>query len=168
MASSFVVSEIILPYSDPVITTCLRFTLASIVMMPFMWKSYSRLFNIKILFQYSIISLLLVLFFLVFFESLKTTSAMRTSVIYTLLPLLSVVITYVGLKLITPKSKLLGFVLGTVGAAWVLIIFNQEDSSFYQWHLGDGIFLIACCCMTSHVMLIKNGSQTFHRPKALY
>ncbi len=87
MASSFVVSKDLLPYANPIASTGLRFILASILMLPIIWRIYvwkksASFIGTKIIVQYSFISLFLVLFFLGLFEALKTTSAMRTSVIY--------------------------------------------------------------------------------------
>jgi len=155
MASSFVVSEYLLPYANPIASTALRFLLATILMAPFIGKASIKQLNIKVLLRYSIISLFLVLFFIGLFEALKTTNAMRTSVIYTLLPLISVAITYIALKMVTPNKQLVGFAVGTLGAIWVLIAFTGQEFSLAQWHLGDSIFLGACCCLALHVILVK-------------
>lgn len=155
MASSFVVSEQLLPFANPIASTALRFILATILMMPFIGKKSIQQLNYKILLRYSIISLFLVLFFIGLFEALKTTNAMRTSVIYTLLPLISVVLTYIGLKFVTPNKQIAGFLIGTLGAIWVLVALTQEKLVWIEWRLGDGIFLAACCCLALHVILIK-------------
>ena len=155
MASSFVVSEQLLPYANPIASTALRFILATILMMPFIGRASIKQLNYKILLRYSVISLFLVLFFIGLFEALKTTNAMRTSVIYTLLPLISVVLTYIGLKFVTPNKQIAGFLIGTLGAIWVLVAFTQEKLVLIEWRLGDSIFLVACCCLALHVILIK-------------
>ena len=64
MASSFVVSEQLIPYVNPIASTALRFLLATILMMPFIGKTSIQRLNYKILFHYSVISLFLVLFFI--------------------------------------------------------------------------------------------------------
>lgn len=155
MASSFVVSEQLLPYANPIASTALRFLLATCLMVPFIGKASIKQLNTKVLVRYTIISLFLVLFFIGLFEALKTTNAMRTSVIYTLLPLISVVLTYIGLKLVTPNKQIVGFVVGTLGAIWVLMALTQEEFGLAQWRLGDSIFLVACCCLALHVIFIK-------------
>jgi len=155
MASSFVVSEQLLPYANPIASTALRFILATCLMMPFVGKAFIHLMCREILWHYSIISLLLVLFFIGLFEALKTTTAMRTSVIYTLLPLISVVFTYFISKLVSSYKQVIAFLIGTFGAIWVLLAFSQEELMLNQWLLGDSIFLGACCCLALHVILIK-------------
>lgn len=160
MASSFVVSAELIPYANSIASTGLRFVLASIMMLPLVvarYKSSNTEFkgNQTVYFQYSLISLFLVLFFVGLFEALKTTTAMKTSVIYTLVPLLSVFLTYFGLRLKTSKTKLLGFLLGTIGAVWVLLAFNKSDADLLTWSMGDGIFLLASLSLSVHVVLVK-------------
>ena len=160
MASSFVVSKELLPYANPIASTGLRFILASIFMLPIVWitnirNKNTRFVGTKVIIQYSFISLFLVLFFLGLFEALKTTSALRTSVIYTLVPLISVVLTYSVLKLKTSKTKIIGFILGTTGAIWVLLVINPGNIQLLQWNHGDSIFGVACFSLALHVILVK-------------
>lgn len=160
MASSFVVSAYLVPYASSIASTGLRFLLASIMMIPFVVINYqTRRSNFKgskrLYLQYSFISLFLVLFFVGLFEALKTTTAMRTSVIYTLVPLFSIFMTYFLLKLKTSTTKLLGFALGTIGAVWVLLAYNKTDADLLKWYVGDGIFILACLSLSIHVVLVK-------------
>jgi drug/metabolite transporter (DMT)-like permease len=130
--------------------------LASILMLPLILINYQPVAARKIYLQYGLISLFLVMFFLGLFEALKTTTAMRTSVIYTLVPLISIVLTYFGLKVKTSKIKLLGFGLGTIGAIWVLFAFHKDNVDLFSWYAGDGIFVLACMSLSVHVVLIKH------------
>ena len=160
MASSFVMSADLVPYANSIASTGLRFMLASILMLPLVASNntkmnYQSINNRKVYLHYSFISLFLVLFFIGLFEALKTTTAMRTSVIYTLVPLISIALTYAVLKTKTEKIKLLGFILGSVGATLVLLAYNQNNVDFMSWHMGDSIFLLACICLSIHVVLVK-------------
>lgn len=159
MASSFVVSEQLLPYANPIASTALRFILATLMMLVFVKRALFKQITLKVLCHYTIISLLLVLFFLGLFEALKTTTAIKTSVIYTLVPLCSVVLTYLTLKVITPLKLIFAFIIGSVGAIWVLFSSTQQPISFEQWQVGDSIFLAACCCLSLHVILIKKWAN---------
>jgi drug/metabolite transporter (DMT)-like permease len=165
MASSFVVSDKLLPYANPIASTALRFILATAMMWLFIKKSSLQRINRQTLWHYSVISLLLVLFFLGVFEALKTTTPMKVSVIYTLIPLFSVLLAYVFLKVVTPPKLIFAFIMGSFGAIWVLFAFNQQKLTVEQWLLGDSIFLAACCCLALHVILIKKW--TSHVPATL-
>jgi drug/metabolite transporter (DMT)-like permease len=159
MASSFVVSEQLLPYANPIASTGLRFILATLMMLVFVNKASLQQINVKILWQYSIISLLLVLFFLGLFEALKTTTAMKTSVIYTLVPLCSVVLAFFTLKVVTSLKLIFAFIIGSTGAILVLFSSTEQVLTFGQWQIGDSIFLGACCCLSLHVILIKKWTN---------
>jgi len=159
MASSFVVSEQLLPYANPIASTGLRFILATLMMLVFVNKASLQQINARILWQYSIISLLLVLFFLGLFEALKTTTAMKTSVIYTLVPLCSVVLAFFTLKVVTPLKLIFAFIIGSIGAILVLFSSTEQVLTFGQWQIGDSIFLGACCCLSLHVILIKKWAN---------
>ena len=159
MASSFVVSQALLPFTSPLVGTALRFILGSVFMLPFVIFSFSALgirsLGMKVFVQYGFISLFLVLFFVGMFTALKTTSPMHTSVIYTLVPVISVLFTFIGLKVATPKHQLLGFIFGIVGAVWVLLTLHSTASSVVNINQGDVIFLLACCSLSMHVTLVK-------------
>ena len=169
MASSFVVSQDLLPFTSPIVGTAMRFILGSILMLPFVLYQWSSLnkkslneksFSVKVFIQYGLISLFLVLFFVGLFTALKSTSPLHTSVIYSLVPVMSVLFTFIGLKVVTPKHQLLGFLLGIMGAVWVLLSLQPTPSGLGNINSGDAIFLLACCSLSMHVTLVKKwGSQ---------
>ncbi|MEH6348048.1 MAG: DMT family transporter [Bermanella sp.] len=169
MASSFAVSQALLPFASPLVGTALRFILGSILMLPFVfyqWASFSeeslgvKGLSVKIFIQYGFISLFLVLFFVGLFTALKTTSPLHTSIIYTLVPVVSVLFTFVGLKVVTPKHQLFGFLLGIMGAVWILLALHSTSSNLENINSGDAIFLLACCSLAMHVTLVKKwGTQ---------
>jgi len=154
MASSFVVSADLLPHANPVASTGLRFLLACVLMLPFALGRLS-LFKAELLFKYLLVSLFLVLFFLGLFKALQTTTVMRTSVIYTLLPLLTVLVSYCGLRMRPSPTQLMGFVLGSCGAAWGLLATTGRELNLWVWYSGDSVFLLSCLSLAVHVVLIK-------------
>ncbi|GAA3921519.1 DMT family transporter [Litoribacillus peritrichatus] len=158
MASSFVVSAVVAPLANPLATTGIRFILAGLLMLPFAYKYMSTL-SWPVLWRYGVISLFLVLFFLGMFESLKTTTALNTSVIYTLIPLMSVVLSVVLLKVTTGVTKLLGFSLGSIGAVWVLVATAGAGGIAMDVSEGDVIFLFSCLSLATHVVLIKKWGK---------
>ncbi len=155
MASSFVVSKNLLPFANSVASTGLRFLMAAVFMLPFIVKFYSLTINRTLFARYLFASLFLVLFFVGLFESLKTTTALRTSVIYTLLPLLTVIISFIRLNVKVSGRQLAGFILGSIAASWVLLAGNEHLQSMLIWNAGDTIFLLACLSLSVHVVLIK-------------
>ncbi len=158
MASSFVVSEYIVPFANPIATTGMRFVLAMCLMLPFVYKQLG-LITKDIFTKYFVISFFLVVFFLGLFESLKTTTALNTSVIYTLVPLISVVLSLFLLREKTAPMKLIGYGGGSVGAIWVLVVGNDIGIGFDMLNIGDVIFFGASICLAAHIVLIKKWAS---------
>lgn len=157
MASSFVVSAWITPFADPITTTSLRFIIATLIMYPFVAKRIKPYLAFNILKQYLLISLSLVLFFVGLFQALHTTTAINTSVIYTAVPLMCVLISLIFLGDQIDKIKTLGFIIGMIGAIWVLLVSRQVAIEQLTWVKGDWIFLLACISLAAHVILIKHS-----------
>ncbi|KZN28816.1 hypothetical protein N480_08605 [Pseudoalteromonas luteoviolacea S2607] len=160
LASSFIVSEQVLPYASPIAATWLRFSLTSICLLPLIRFGTDFKLDVRQLIKYAVISLFLVLFFIGLFESLKTTTAQRTAVIYTLLPLICVLLSY-GLLQVVPKTmQLLGFLLGIFGAIWTLLITNTNAEITTKWFRGDSLFLLSCFSLALHVVLAKKWASS--------
>lgn len=160
LSSSFVVSGKILPYASPIAATCLRFILTSLCLAPLVWRSCNIKLTAKQIGQYALISGFLVLFFVGLFESLKTITAAKTAVIYTLLPLISVFLSFMFMGIKTRASQLFGFLVGTASAVWMLIQGQSNLLILDDWQYGDSVFLIACFCLAMHVVLIKKWATT--------
>ncbi|MCF6440139.1 DMT family transporter [Pseudoalteromonas luteoviolacea] len=160
LSSSFVVSGKVLPYASPIAATCLRFILTSLCLAPLVWRSSNVKLTVKQIGQYTLISGFLVLFFVGLFESLKTITAEKTAVIYTLLPLISVFLSFIFMGIKTRTSQLLGFLIGTASAIWMLINGQNNLQALSKWQYGDTVFLAACFCLAMHVILIKKWATT--------
>ncbi|REG83667.1 DMT family transporter [Marinomonas pollencensis] len=169
MASSFVVSGNMSAYASPLATSGLRFLLALVVMTLLLLVSWQRaqlkpreqwrkLFHSwQRVRQYLLISGALVGFFVGLFAALPLTTPLHTSVLYTLVPLLGVLIAKIWLKEHTSQLRVLGFVLGTIGAVSVLLA-TQRGASL-QWYSGDAIFLGACVLLALHVVAVQNWGR---------
>lgn len=159
MASSFIVSEDLLPYANSIVSTALRFLIAAILMLPLLIINGFKWDTLEVYSRYFVISIFLVAFFVGLFEALKTTTALRASLIYTLVPLISVILSFIVFNNITPWFKLFGFVVGSIGAATILLATNAESVNLSNWNFGDGLFLIACSCLSMHVQLVKEWGR---------
>lgn len=185
MASSFIVSGHMVEYASPVATSAFRFLLAMFIMLPallFSWQraKLNKTEQFKALFasrrrlcHYVVISGALVGFFIGLFVALQSTTPLNTSVLYTLVPLIGVMITRVWLKEVAPLWRVVGFVLGSIGAMTVLFStqgfstqgFSTQDfpiqgNNGFQWHSGDYIFLGSCFLLALHVVSVQKWGRS--------
>lgn len=160
MASSFMISGKVVPYADPLVTTGLRFILAAVIFFPFLLLdgkqgSLNGLFDRAVIRPYLMISGTLVAFFVGMFWSLQTTTALNTSVIYTLVPLIGVFLSWFWLKQATSWGRLSGFMLGSIGALVVLFSSRWQQASGWEFQSGDLIFFGACFFLAAHIVAVQ-------------
>ncbi|GAA0238016.1 DMT family transporter [Marinomonas primoryensis] len=180
MASSFIVSGYMEAFASPIATSAFRFLLALLILFPvllFSWQraglskaeQFKALFaSRQRLFHYVVISGALVGFFIGLFVALQSTTPLNTSVLYTLVPLIGVLITRVWLKEIAPLWRVIGFVLGSIGAMTVLFStqgfstqgFSTQGIDGFQWHSGDYIFVGACFLLALHVVSVQKWGRS--------
>ncbi|TQF66664.1 DMT family transporter [Pseudoalteromonas luteoviolacea] len=160
LASSFIVSEQVLPYASPIAATWLRFFLTSLCLIPIVGVGASYKIEAQQLLKYAVISLFLVLFFVGLFESLRTTTAQRTAIIYTFLPVMCVILSYLLMNIVPNTGQLWGFMLGILGATWTVSIANGNATITDRWFEGDSIFLLSCFSLAIHVVLAKKWAST--------
>ncbi|RBO85951.1 DMT family transporter [Marinomonas aquiplantarum] len=172
MASSFVVSGNMVAYASPIATAFFRFVLALVLMVGIllvkmqMNKSVNKakgvtqlsaLFSSQKVWQYAVISGALVGFFIGMFAALESTTPLHTSVLYTLVPLMGVLIAKFWLGESASILKVFGFVLGSFGA--VLVLLATQGNGPFVWHKGDYIFLGASVLLAFHVVSVQKWGQ---------
>ncbi|MFT6405248.1 MAG: drug/metabolite transporter (DMT)-like permease [Marinomonas primoryensis] len=170
MASSFIVSGHMVAFASPIATSAFRFLLALLILFPvllFSWQraglskaeQFQTLFSSgQRIFHYVVISGALVGFFIGLFVALQSTTPLNTSVLYTLVPLMGVFIAKVWLKEAAPLWRIVGFVLGSIGAVVVLLSTQPYDD--LQWHSGDYLFLGACFLLALHVVSVQKWGRS--------
>lgn len=156
VSTSFTVGESITRGLDPAVLTLVRYITAVLCFAPilvvrhgFAWPSWRRIFG------YSLISAATVGFFWCMFESLRYTSALNTSVIFTLVPGISGVYSAVFLGERLGRARLVALLLGMVGAVWVIFRGDIHRLLALDVNYGDLIFLGGCFLMAAYTPLVK-------------
>ena len=88
-------AEFITDTLDPIALTFIRFLLAVLLLMPLIWVKHGLVISVSSLGRYAAISGCLVLFFWAMFFSLRFTTSLNISVLFTLVPAISAV--YAGI-----------------------------------------------------------------------
>lgn len=155
VSTSFTVGAAIAPGLDPAVLTLIRFILAACLLGPYVQRRWGLLFSWSLFWRSALISACLVTFFWCMFLALRSTTALNTSVIFTLVPSISGVYAVFLVRERLAGKQLLALACGMVGAVWV--IFRGDLSLFLAmaWNRGDLIFLGGCLAMGLYTPLIR-------------
>jgi len=97
------------------------------------------------------------------FEALRTTSAINTSIIFTLTPGLSGLYSALFLKERLGRKRIFALLCGLVGSLWVVFRGDMGRLLAMDINHGDLLFLGGCLLMAAYTPLIK----TFHRQESM-
>ncbi|HBI16218.1 MAG TPA: EamA/RhaT family transporter [Desulfobulbaceae bacterium] len=156
VSTSFTVGKAITAGLDPIILTLVRFILAALLFLPYIRRRFGLAWpGWPALGRYSVISGALIMFFWLMFESLRSTTAFNTSVIFTLVPGISGMYSAAVLRERLGRYRLLALALAMAGALWV--IFQGDIGKLLALELGRGdvIFFIGCLFMAAYTPLVK-------------
>jgi len=155
VSTSFPVGETITDTIDPAALTLIRFVLAAVMLLPVIFVKFSLALSAGSFLRYSLISCCLVIFFWCMFLSLRYTTALNTSVLFTTVPALSGLYSGIIIREHLGKWHLTALFFGLFGALWV--IFRGDFSLFLglSWNRGDLIFFSGCLAMGLYTPLIR-------------
>ncbi|MGW8161536.1 MAG: DMT family transporter [Desulfobulbales bacterium] len=160
VSSSFTVGAAITRGLEPSILLLVRYVVAVLCLAPILfWHHGFSLPSARRLGGYALISASTVGFFWCMFESLRYTTALNTSVIFTLVPGISGLYSAIFLKERLSFGRLGALFFGMVGALWV--IFRGDINRLLQLEVnhGDLLFLAGCFMMAAYTPLVKRLHQ---------
>ncbi len=156
VAGSFWASEKLAGIINPFSLTLLRFAGASLILLPIVlsqekWRSKI----LPTLPRAMVISLFYSLFFIGFFESLNTTSAINTGTIFTLVPFITALLSVIAFREKMTHKQIFVYFIGAAGTTWV--IFGGQLTLLLSFTLnkGDLIFLAAIFFMSFYSIAMK-------------
>ncbi|MEW6519300.1 MAG: DMT family transporter [Thermodesulfobacteriota bacterium] len=156
VSSSFTVGAAITRGLDPAVLILVRYVLAVLFFAPVLVLRHGfTLPPLRQLYGYSAISAATVGFFWCMFESLRYTSALNTSVIFTLVPGISGIYSAIFLGERLGRPRLIALFLGMVGAVWVIFRGDIHRLLALEINYGDTIFLAGCFMMAAYTPLVK-------------
>lgn len=156
IAGSFIVSAQLALGAPAASLTLLRFLLAATLILPWILINAERRRKLlQALPRGLIISLFYALFFICLFEALHTTTALNTSTLFTLVPLLTSVLGIWLLNMPIRLPQALSYLLGMLGALWVIFEGNPTRALALQLNQGDKIFLLGVLSMCAYSLSMK-------------
>lgn len=164
VAGSFWASEKLAGIINPFSLTLLRFISAALILLPIiLYNPRWRRGVLSTLPRAMIISLFYSAFFICFFESLNTTTSLNTGTLFTLVPLITVLLCMPIFSEGITIKQIVVYLLGAAGTAWV--IFNGQFDLLLSFSLnkGDLIFMVGtfsmCCYSIAMKFLYRNDEM---------
>ena len=156
VTTSFTVGKAITPTLDPVVLSLVRFIVAIVLFAPYVAYKYglarpSR----RSMLGYVLISGALTGFFWLMFLALRITTPMNTSVLFTTVPGISGLFSWVLLRERLGAPRLLALVLAMTGALWVIFSGDIHQMLALRFNHGDLLFFGACVLMALYTPLVK-------------
>lgn len=161
IATSFPVVSSIAGTMDSVQLVFYRFLISTVLFLPYILCRYPNelLKSWRLLPQYSILGVLLVLFFTSMFEALRTTTPAKTAAIFTLGPILSSGIGFVIVGESMTKKNATALLCGMLGAMWVVFSVDRSQLDGFNLVIGDFLFLFGTVCFALYTVLVKRFFQ---------
>lgn len=156
VASSFPVAALITVELPPAVLMWIRFTMATLLFAPVILIRHGwRIPGLKQLAGYTLLSIPLVTFFWCMFEALRYTTALNTGALYTLVPAITAVLAGLINHERSNRQHLIGLLMGTTGALWIVFQGDLTALSQLRINRGDAIFLIGCLFMGAYSPLVR-------------
>ncbi len=156
IAGSFLSTQKLSPLMHPLVLTFLRFIISFLVLAPIVILNPIFRKNIlKTFFKSSILSLFYLLCFVGMFKALQTTSTIHTSTIFTLIPLMTAILSIFLFRQRLTLERFFIYMIGMAGTCTV--IFRADFAAFlsFSFQEGDGIFFFATLSMSVYTVLLK-------------
>ena len=157
VAASFPVSKSLMQYASAELALLLRFVISSVLFYMFiLLRGLSAPVIPKKWRMYVFVSFFYAMFFICTFEALKLTSPFNTSVIYTLMPSVSLFLSWLIYKDLNIKHYVIPLIISTLVS---VIVVSGGKLSFIEIidaaNLGDVIFLFGTICMACFFNVTK-------------
>ncbi len=155
VSTSFIVAELITESLDPMVLTFVRFLMAALILLPLVAFRQGLKIKLSAFLRYGCISGCLVIFFWSMFMSLRFTSSLNISVLFTLVPVISALYASLINRERIIRSLLLALITGLVGALWVIFRGDLGLLVSLAWNRGDLIFFGGCLAMALYTPLVR-------------
>jgi len=156
VSTSFPVGKEIAHALEPGILMLIRFVVAALVMGVYVYFRHGFVLPAwSALWRYAAIALMVVIFFWCMFESLRHTSSLNASALFTTVPVLSAIIAFFIAGERLGRYRLAALAVGLVGALWIIFRGDPERLLALDVNIGDGIFLAGCVAFGFYGVFIK-------------
>lgn len=160
IAGSFSLGSMVANLISPVALTASRFFLSSILIgiIVALTVRVERSY-LDGLWRYFIAGALMATYFVLMFIGLQTASAVSTSAVFTLTPVMSGFFGWVLLRQVMSRHSALALAIGAAGAIWV--IFGADIDSLLAFRIGSGeaIFFVGCVAHAIYTPFLRKVNR---------
>ena len=147
ISGSFALGGQAAPHIDPAAITAMRFLLAVLVMGLFVGLTGNwRRTVLAAPWRYLLLGGLQAAYFVLMFRALQITDPVSIGAVFTLTPLMAAGFGWLLLRQVSPPPVLFAFLVGAVGALWVIFRGDIADLLAFNFGPGERIFLVGCAC----------------------
>ncbi len=164
VSTSFTIGRAITFALEPAALTFLRFIMAIAIFaaITIFSKNTFKFPTLKSWGRYFTLAIILVVFFITMFEGLRWTTPLNTAAVFTLVPFLSVIVSFVALRQKLPLIGYISLFIASLAGLW--IVFNGNFEHFIAFKIGKGelIFLIGCASYSAYASAVQklNGGDS--------
>lgn len=156
VAGSFIVSEKLATVINPISLVLLRFVGAFLMLLPIVFlKSKWRKRILSTMPKAMVISFFYAVFFIGLFESLKTTTALNTGTLFTLVPFITALLALIVFRQSISYKQAFVYFLGITGTIWVIFGGQLDLLISLSLNSGDLIFMVALFFMSFYAIAMK-------------
>jgi drug/metabolite transporter (DMT)-like permease len=160
VSTSFPVGKEIAYALEPGVLMLIRFVVAALLMGIYVFFRYGIAWpGWSALGRYAAIALMVTIFFWCMFESLRYTSALNTSALFTTVPVISAMFAFFIAGERLGRYRFAALAVGLVGALWIIFRGDPERLIALDVNKGDGIFLAGCIAFGLYGVLVKRFSR---------
>ncbi|RXJ54169.1 DMT family transporter [Candidatus Marinarcus aquaticus] len=153
---SFLVSQKLSGVINPISINLLRFLIATVTLLPFIFlKKEYRVKLISTFKRAFIISFFYTSFLIGMFISLEYTTALNTGAIFTLVPLLTALLSMIFFKQKIPKKQYIVYLFGIIGTCIVVFKASLQLLLSLTLNKGDIFFLISILFISMYSICAK-------------
>ncbi len=160
IAGSFSLGGMVANMISPFALTASRFILSAILILVLVYFGTGfKPSYFKNPWRYFVAGALMAFYFVLMFIALQTTSAVSTSTVFTLTPLLSGLFGWLLLQQKVSRRTAGALMIGAVGAVWV--IFRADFSAILSFRVGQGeiIFFFGCVAHAFYTPFLRFANQ---------
>lgn len=160
VAGSFSLGGLAANEIDPVVITAARFAATAPLMAVIAAVGPGfRKQDAAAPWRYIIPGALMAVYFVLMFEGLKTATAVSTSAVFTLTPVMSGIFGWILLRQVTTPRMAMALAVGAAGALWVIFRADLEALLAFRVSRGEAVFFVGCIAHALYTPIVRKFNR---------